>query len=70
MKLSLLLNKEYKAKRSLLKEFDKKNKKASYFALHTCLNALYEVMLTNEVDYYFMASMISIEKELIKRNEL
>ena len=35
MKLSLLLNKEYKAKRNLLKEFDKKNKKASYFALHT-----------------------------------
>ena len=69
MKLSLLLNKEYKAKRSLLKEFDKKNKKASYFSLHTSLNALYEVMLTNEVDYYFMASMISIEKELIRRNK-
>lgn len=70
MKLSLLLNKEYKAKKSLLKEFDKKNKKASYFALHTSLSALYDVMLTNEVDYYFMASMISIEKELIRRNEL
>ena len=69
MKLSLLLNKEYKAKRNLLKEFDKKNKKASYFALHTSLNALYEVMLTNEVDYYFIASIISIEKELIRRNK-
>ena len=70
MKLSLLLNKEYKAKRSLLKEFDKKNKKACYFGLHTSLNALYEVMLTNEIDYYFMACMISIEKELIRRNKL
>jgi len=69
MKLSLLLNKDYKAKRNLLKEFDKKNKKASYFALHTSLNALYEVMLTNEIDYYFIASIISIEKELIRRNK-
>ena len=62
MKLSLLLNKEYKAKRNLLKEFDKKNKKASYFALHTSLNALYEVMLTNEVDYYFMASISQLKR--------